>query len=181
MRINFDLQNTQEYVGGGSFIFPQGDYVVEIVSEEENVRLKSGKGTALLFEYQVMEGPYRGQRYRDWINLGHENEQTRELARRRLKSIGNAVGLPVFGDTRELHRRPFTIAVTKSTRDGKDQNNIEAYRPVLVEEQPTSEAAPSAPRQPSQPQPSAPQGYVPQSGPQSPTQPAQPYGASPWA
>lgn len=155
MLVNFNLQNTQEYKGSIP-VLPAGDYVVKIVDETPNQPLKNGSGTALVFEYQVVDGPFVGSRIRDWLNLGHADEQTRGLAQSRLKSIGVSCGLPIFNDTRELFNRPFVVRLSCSEYQGKQRNNIDEYRPV-AQGQPV-QAAPTQPTQPSQPQPVQPAG-----------------------
>lgn len=129
MRINFDLNNTQAY-NGATPLLPPGEYVVEIVAEQENQPLRNGSGTALVFEYQIRDGQFRGQRIRDWLNVGHSNQNARELAQRRIKAIGEAVGLPVFNDTRQLFNRPFLIAVSCQEYQGRQRNQIDDYRPL---------------------------------------------------
>lgn len=129
MRINFDLNNTQAY-NGATPLLPPGEYAVEIVAEQENQPLRNGAGTALVFEYQIRDGQFRGQRIRDWLNVGHSNQNARELAQRRIKAIGEAVGLPVFNDTRQLFNRPFLIAVSCQEYQGRQRNQIDDYRPL---------------------------------------------------
>ena len=127
MRINFDLNSTQAY-NGATPLLPPGEYAVEIVAEQENQPLRNGSGTALVFEYQIRDGQFRGQRIRDWLNVGHSNQNARELAQRRIKAIGEAVGLPVFNDTRQLFNRPFIIAVSCQEYQGRQRNQIDDYR-----------------------------------------------------
>ena len=129
MRINFDLNSTQAY-NGASPLLPPGEYAVEIVAEQENQPLRNGAGTALVFEYQIRDGQFRGQRIRDWLNVGHSNQNARELAHRRIKAVGEAVGLPVFNDTRQLFNRPFLIAVSCQEYQGRQRNQIDDYRPL---------------------------------------------------
>ena len=129
MRINFDLNSTQAY-NGASPVLPPGEYTVEIVSEQEDQPLRNGNGTALVFEYQIRDGQFRGQRLRDWLNIGHVNQNARELAQRRIKAIGEAVGVPVFTDTHQLYNRPFAIVVSCQDYQGRQRNSIDDYRPL---------------------------------------------------
>lgn len=142
MLINFNLEQTQAY-NGATPTLPPGEYVVEIVSEQADQPLQNGNGTALVFEYQIREGSFRGQRIRDWLNLGHNDPRARDVAQRRVKAIGEAVGVPVFRDTREIFNRPFLIAVSCRDWQGRQRNNIDDYRPIA---QPS--APQSAPAQP---------------------------------
>ena len=113
---------------GATPLLPPGEYAVEIVAEQENQPLRNGSGTALVFEYQIRDGQFRGQRIRDWLNVGHSNQNARELAQRRIKAIGEAVGLTVFNDTRQLFNRPFLIAVSCQEYQGRQRNQIDDYR-----------------------------------------------------
>ncbi|MBQ9811965.1 MAG: DUF669 domain-containing protein [Thermoguttaceae bacterium] len=147
MRINFNLQATKAYTGS-SPVLPPGEYLVEIVSEQADQPLRNGKGTALVFEYQIKDGQYRGQRIRDWLNLGHLDQTARELGQRRLKAIGESVGLSLFNDTRELFNRPFLVVVSLTEFQGKERNGIEEYRPANLQA-----CEPSGPRQSPAPAP----------------------------
>ena len=144
MRINFNLAQTQAY-SGSSPVLPAGDYTVEIVSESDQ-QIKSG-GNALVFEYQVKEGQFRGNRLRDWINIGSSNQAAREIAQRRLKAIGESVGLEQFNDTRELFNRPFLVNVGMDEYQGRQRNSIDGYRP-LANSTPAPIAAQPAPANP---------------------------------
>lgn len=152
MRINFNLAQTQAYTASTP-VLPGGDYVVEIVSESDQ-QIKSG-GNALVFEYQIREGQFRGARLRDWINIGSSNQTAREIGQRRLKAIAEAVALPNINDTRELFNRPFVVTVSVSDYQGRNRNNIDDYKalsstgatpaPVPEPTQPTAQAGESVP------------------------------------
>ena len=130
MRINFNIDGVQPYSGANP-ILPEGEYVVEIVDEKEQP-LKTGNGVALVFDYQIKAGQYRGVRIRDWLNLNHASEQAREIGQRRLKAISQSVGVERFVDTRELFNRPFVIVVSQSEYQGKIRNSIDEYKPAHV-------------------------------------------------
>lgn len=138
MKINFDLNNTRAFSSGHSRVLPAGAYLVKIVDEADDVQLNNGNGSALVFSYEVVSGDYSGEILRDWINIGHINRNAVDIAERRLKAIGNAVGLNFFNDTRELFGRPFLIYVSKTTYQGKERNGVEGYeRGPREDEQPT--------------------------------------------
>ncbi len=151
MRINFDLNNTQAY-NGASPLLPPGEYAVEIVAEQENQPLRNGSGTALVFEYQIRDGQFRGQRIRDWLNVGHNDPRAREIAQRRIKAIGEAVGFPVFKDTRQIFNRPFAIVVSCRDWQGRQRNNIDDYRALNNSAQPQVSNPAPQPAEPAQPQ-----------------------------
>lgn len=132
MRINWNLNETQAF-GASTPIFQPGEYLVEIVSEQENQPLKNGRGTALVLEYKVLEGNYSGQLMRDWLNVGHIDQTTREIAQRRIKAICEAVGLSTITDTRQMFNRPFYVVVSLSEFNGRQRNSIDDYRPANVQ------------------------------------------------
>lgn len=128
MRINFNIDAVQPYSGTNP-VLPEGEYVVEIVEEKEQP-LKTGNGVALVFDYQIKAGQYRGVRIRDWLNLNHASDQAREIGQRRLKAIAKSVGVERFADTRELFNRPFVVVVSQSEYQGKTRNSIDEYKPA---------------------------------------------------
>lgn len=162
MRINFNYQQTQAFTGLNPVV-PAGEYLVKIVGEED-APLKSGNGSALVFDYQILDGPFSGKNVSEWLNLNHTSEKARGVAQSKIKSIGDALGLANIVDTRELHNRPFKIKVSLVEYNGSQRNQIDGYA--------TANAAPQYVAQTPQ---AVPQGSSQQSAPN------QPYGASPWA
>ena len=130
MKINFDIQNTQAYSGGFQ-VLPAGLYPVEIVAEKE-VPLRSGNGSGLTFEYEVLEGANKGARVRELLNIGHSSPGARGVAEARLKAICESVGLASIFDTQDLHRKPFAVvlSVTKDNQ-GRDRNEVVEYRKIV--------------------------------------------------
>lgn len=167
MRINFNYQATKAF-NGSNPIVPPGDYVVKIVGEDEGVPLKNGNGTALVFDYQIVEGAKAGNHLSDWLNVGHASEKARGAAQGQLKAIGEALGFANLNDTRELFNRPFVVSVSVDVYNGTERNRINSYKAVNAPQPAPQNYAQPAPA-PTQPTATA------------PTTPAQPYGASPWA
>ena len=124
-RINFNPMTTQPFTGFSQTL-PAGEYQVEIVSESE-ATLDNNKGKALDLNYQVLAGPYQGQRVRDRIYLWHTNPQAVQMAQSVLVAIAHAVGLQTFQDTHELHRRPFNVTLSTREYNGKEYNNFVEY------------------------------------------------------
>lgn len=154
MRINYDYQHTSAYSAGPALL-PEGDYSVEIVNEREQP-LQSGKGTKLVFELVVLSGPSKGARVFDSLNLGHVDQLAREIAQRRLKSIGNAVGAVNLLDTTELFRKPFNIHLSVREWNGRQYNNVDDYfqiQSVLDQASAVSQTTTPAPAQTPAPAP----------------------------
>lgn len=132
MRISFDVVNTRPYSGVFQ-IFPAGVYQVQIVNEEER-DLKSGNGRGLVFEYEILQGEYKGGRVKDFLNLQHNSEKARAIAEARLVAIARAVGVENFYDTQELFRLPFAIRLgVDKDLNGNDRNSVDEYKRIITE------------------------------------------------
>lgn len=125
-RINFNPEQTRPYTGAIQTL-PAGDYVVEIVAEKEQT-LKDGQSRALVFDYQIVDGPFRGQRIHDNINLWHVNANAVSIAQSILTAIARAVGKTSFMDTLELQRIPFVVQLATRVYNGKEYNSFVEYR-----------------------------------------------------
>lgn len=138
-RINFNPEQTRPF-SGSTPVYPSGDYVVEIVDETEH-DFRSGQGRGLTFDYRILSGEFQGGTLRDNFNLWHTSPQAVEIAQRRLVSIAHAVGIQNFNDTRELHRKPFVVRISKSSYNGSERNQVDAY--ISASSSPAPANAPS--------------------------------------
>ena len=67
---DFDIKSTDKF-GSAYSTLPAGEYMVEIVGEE---LFKTSAGhKCLAFDYQIINGEYKGQRVRDYMNLWNPN------------------------------------------------------------------------------------------------------------
>ena len=138
-RINFNIAETRPYAASTYTVLPAGDYNVEIVSEKE-VTLRDGQSRALVFEYQVLDGAYKGQRVRDTLNLWHVKEAAVNFSQSVLTAIAKACGRPVINDTQELQRIPFTVTVATRVYNDKEYNNFIDYK--ALQNRPTQQIPP---------------------------------------
>lgn len=152
MRVNFNVAETKPYQGGYQ-VFPAGIYQVQIVKEEER-DLKSGNGRALVFDYQILQGEYKGGTVKDFLNLNHTSEKARQIAEARLVAIARAVGLENFFDTQELFGRPFAVRLgVDKDYNGNDRNTIDEYKAVVTSAPTAAPVVTQAPQQAAQPAP----------------------------
>ena len=149
MNIEFNMENITPFRGGPALI-PAGTYAVKIVREE-------AQNGALVFEYLITGGEYSGARLRDWLTFDYNSAAAQELAKRKLKAIAVAVGVPNPRNTQELFNRPFYVDVSQKKTKNKEgrevtRNSIDGYAPF--EEPP---AAPNyqarAPQRNAEPEP----------------------------
>lgn len=152
MRVNFNVAETKPYQGGYQ-VFPAGIYQVQIVKEEER-DLKSGNGRALVFDYQILQGEYKGGTVKDFLNLNHTSEKARQIAEARLVAIARAVGLENFFDTQELFGRPFAVRLgVDKDYNGNDRNTIDEYKAVVTSAPTAAPVVTQAAQQAAQPAP----------------------------
>lgn len=120
---------------------PNGDYLCMIVASEMKPT-KSRQGSYLELEFEVLEGPHRGRKLWDRLNLQNPNETTVRIARGTLSAICRAVGVLTPADSYELHDRPLSCKVRVERRPDVDDftNVIKGYRP-----RPTAQANSPAP------------------------------------
>lgn len=140
---------------------------------------KAGDGQLLWLELEVLDGPHRGRKIWDRLNLANRNQQTVEIAQRQLSAICHAVGQIQVSDSEQLHFRPVlvTLVVEPDSRDAhlpveerRKQNKVKGYSPVggvaapqrVAPPPPVQQAAPppqqqhpAAPPPPRQPAPGA--------------------------
>lgn len=72
-------------------LLPPGKYVAQIVQSEMQPT-KLGDGQMLCLELDILEGPHRGRKLWDRLNLVNRSQQTMEIAQRTLSAICHAVG-----------------------------------------------------------------------------------------
>jgi len=117
-------------------IIPKGDYPAVMVASEIK-DTKAGDSKYLNIEMVIIDGPYKGRKLWDILNLWNKNPEAVEIAKGTLSSICRAIDVLTPSDTSELHNKPLIVSVAiKPAADGYDEKNkISAYkkRPVGME------------------------------------------------
>jgi hypothetical protein len=117
-----------EYKPEGDFpALPAGKYKVQISSvvKKENSK-NTGEGLEICFT--VITGEYESRRIYEWLNLWHENQQARVIARNNLNGILASIFLQGIKDTDELLNKMLVVeAQVKKDQDGKERNRIKRY------------------------------------------------------
>lgn len=108
---------------------PSGDYLCVIVASEMKPT-KSRNGAFLELEFEVIDGPHKGRKLWDRLNLNNPNETAVKIARGTLSAICRAVDVPRPVDSCELHDRPLVCKVRVEKRIDVDDltNVIKGYR-----------------------------------------------------
>lgn len=119
-----------------------GDYPVAIVasSVEDN---QQRTGSFLKLEIEVIDGPAKGRKLFDRLNLNNPNAQAVEIAKATLSAICHAVGKLTVSDSNELHNKPMLAVVRKvpfkkngAVQEGQFSNEIATYKPLSAAGQP---------------------------------------------
>lgn len=150
---NFDASQVAPQTSSGPV--PAGTYLAHI-TESDVQPLKSGKGTGLKLTFEIIDGPQKGRRIWDNLNIQHENEETQRIAQSQLSALCHAVNVIKLQDTAALHLKPVTIKVVVREAQGQYQasNNIKGYEsaggvrpsaPAFVAQAEEAQAKSSAP------------------------------------
>ena len=120
-RMIFDADATVNLYG----VIPESQQVACIVHSET----PHGK-TYIKLEWEILEGPYKGRKLWDYLNLFHENVAAVNIARRDLGNIMKACGKPQATQSEELHNISIIISVTvqePTANFSEYSNKITAY------------------------------------------------------
>ncbi len=102
---------------------PEGDYVV-IATSSEMKPTKSGNGSYLQFTLEVLDGPCKGRKIFDRMNMINPNQTAVDIGQRSLAALCRAVGVIKPQDSAELHNKPFLCSVIVEVDDRKREGNV---------------------------------------------------------
>ena len=121
---------------------PAGKYLAVIAASEMKAT-KSGKGSYLELQFQIIEGEYANRNVWARLNLDNPNPQAVQIARAQLSAVCRAVGVMTPKDSCELHNLPLVIDVKCKKRKDTDEitNEIKGFH---KKEAPTAPARPAA-------------------------------------
>ena len=89
-------------------LLPPDRYPVQIVQSEMRAT-KAGDGQMLWIEMDIIDGPYRGRKIWDQLNLVNRSEIAQEIAQRRLSAICHAVGQVQVTDSHVRSTEPSAL------------------------------------------------------------------------
>ena len=111
-------------------VLPPGRYPAQIVGSDMRLT-KDGMGQYLHLEIDVLDGPYKGRKLFDRLNLVNNNTQTVEMAQRTLSAICHATARLQVQDSEELHLIPFIAVVqVQPPKNGYGESNKIRYQPL---------------------------------------------------
>jgi hypothetical protein len=123
---------------------PAGEYQA-VITDSELKPTKNGSGQFLELVLQVQDGPYKGRKIWDRLNLFNNNAQAVAIAKQRLKAIQDSVGVPNPGDSVQLHNRLLTVTVDVREYEGRESNEVKGYAVKRSSGQPMTQTSYPAP------------------------------------
>jgi hypothetical protein len=145
---------------------PPGKYTAQVIESTMKDTAKGGEMLQLTLE--IIDGPSKGRRVWDNLNIKNPNPTAQEIALRTLSAICLAIGKQHISDSEEIHFLPMTItvAVEVDNRDKdlppdeqRKRNTVRGYAAARdgapVAKAPSSCSSRQAPP-PSTPRPAAP-------------------------
>lgn len=131
--ISFNAQNVEPMQAFDAI--PSG-WQNAAMTDSELKPTKDGLGKYLLAEYTIIDGPYKGRKIFDQLNIVNSNPVTVEMAYKTLSAICHAIGtINIQQTSAELHNKPLKIKLKKreARRDdttGKEydaNNEVKGY------------------------------------------------------
>lgn len=106
------------------------DWYKAVIVESELKKTKAGDGKFLELTIEVVDGPHKGRKVWDRLNLENPNRQAVDIARSTLSAICHAIGRMTPSDSAELHNIPMEtrVTVTKRKDNGEMSNEVKGYR-----------------------------------------------------
>lgn len=111
---------------------PAGVYVARIV-ESEVKPLKSGNGTGLSLQFEILEGSCVGRMVFANLNIQHSSVDAERIGQSQLSQLCHAVNVIKVKDTQQLHNIPVKIKVKiRKDESGQygDRNEVTQYEAV---------------------------------------------------
>ena len=108
-------------------VVPAGDYTA-IIEGSDYVPNKAGDGKILKLTYQIIDGPLKGRKIFNNLNLENKSQKAVEISQQSLNSIMKACNVPTLQDSNQLHNIPMliSVAVKEDATYGK-QNSINKH------------------------------------------------------
>jgi hypothetical protein len=121
---NFDYTKVEK-----SNVIPDGEYAAKVV-ESDITATKDGTGKILLLVFEVIEGPQKGRRHWERLNIVNKSPEAQRLAHQSLARICEAAGAPVpLTDSEQLHHKPLMLKLGHLEDDYGVKNKIKKVSP----------------------------------------------------
>jgi hypothetical protein len=106
---------------------PAGEYKMVCI-ESDYKPTKAGNGRFLQMVFEVVEGPHKGRRVWERLNLDNPNQTAVEIAKQTLSAICRAVNVMQPKDSSQLHNIPLVVKVKCREYNGNVSNEVSGYK-----------------------------------------------------
>lgn len=112
-------------------LLPKGDYLCMAIASELKPNSKR-TGDYLQITFEVLDGPSKGRKIWDRLNIRNANKTAEKIALEALNNLCVATGVMALNDSDQLHNIPVILKVDiEAGRDGyDDQNRVKGYLPA---------------------------------------------------
>lgn len=112
-------------------LLPKGDYLCMAIASELKPNSKR-TGDYLQITFEVLDGPCKGRKIWDRLNIRNANKTAEKIAMEQLNALCMATGVLHLQDSDQLHNLPVVLKVDiEAGRDGyDDQNRVKGYAAV---------------------------------------------------
>ena len=117
----FDTRSVEPQ--GDYEVLPPGDYLA-LIEKAEVKQTKAATGFYLKLTLCVLDGPCKGRKLFDNINIRNQSKQCEEIGLRCLAAVGQAAGVMVLNDENLLINR----AVIACVKVKDNQNEVRTYK-----------------------------------------------------
>lgn len=128
--LNFNARQVEPATGAQDAL-PAGYYPV-IMEKSDMEPTKSGAGQFLKCQFLIIDGPHKGKRLFDRLNIVNADPTTVEIAFKKLSAIAHAVNILDVQDSAQLHNIPLKVKIKVRPADGQYEagNDITAYKNI---------------------------------------------------
>ena len=124
---HFQFDATRHTAAVNAGLVPAGRYEATIIDSLSRMA-RSGDGRYLQFCIQIERGEHAGRVIFVRLHVGSSNASVRQLSEQELAALCEAISVPRFTSTNELHGKRLVIDVGYKQRGGSDcVNVVKAY------------------------------------------------------
>lgn len=108
---------------------PVGDYLMQAI-ESKVAPTKKGTGTMLNLTFDILEGPYKGRRVYENINVTNDSPAAQQIGQKQLSALCHAAGLlTAVTNSEQLHYKPFLATIGIQAAEGQyaAKNVVQKY------------------------------------------------------
>jgi len=111
---------------------PAGEYKA-VIEKSEKKATKAGTGHYLELVLSIVDGPQKGRKVWDRLNIWNPNQTAAQIAAQSLSAICHATGVMKPNASEQLHGIPMVISVAvaeRADKPGEKSNEVKGYKKI---------------------------------------------------